>query len=449
MSDFTDDRELIHWVRDARQRTCELVADLLDEQLMGPKLDIINPLRWEIGHVGWFQEKWILRRSPGAKSVRPDADALYDSAAIPHDTRWDLPLPDRQVTLRYLNDVCERVVELIEKGSLGEEDWYFIMLSVFHEDMHDEAFLYTRQTLGYPPPRSKGAGVRSQTRGGEGNESEAQRLASGVMRHGSEDVQIPSGTFWLGAFPGEGFVFDNEKWAHKVEVAPFAIGRTAVTQEQFAAFADAGGYRESRFWSEAGWRWRLEVDAQHPIHWQRETNGRWLRRNFDRWLPLEANLPVLHVNYHEAEAYCNWAGRRLPTEAEWEVAAADEKAPDARCKRRYPWGNEAPDSSRANLDALTMGCLDVNDLAAGDSFWGCRQLFGNVWEWTASDFLPYPGFVPDPYQEYSAPWFGTHKVLRGGCWATRARLIRNTWRNFYRPERRDIWAGFRTCAARA
>jgi iron(II)-dependent oxidoreductase len=159
---------------------------------------------------------------------------------------------------------------------------------------------------------------------------------------------------------------------------------------------------------------------------------------------------MLHVNWYEAEAYCRWARRRLPTEVEWEVAAAGE--PDGSGgrlsgrKRRFPWGDAPPSPDRANLDGHTVGCLHVAALPAGESAFGCRQMLGNVWEWTSSDLLPYPGFVADPYKEYSEPWFGTHKVLRGGCWTTRSRLLRNTYRNFYRPDRRDVWAGFRTCA---
>jgi len=188
------------------------------------------------------------------------------------------------------------------------------------------------------------------------------------------------------------------------------------------------------------------------VYWQREGPGKWWRRDFDQWRPLEPEHPVVHVNWHEAEAYCRWAGRRLPTESEWEAAAAATPNPAGpglgRGKRRFPWGAERPSAQHANLDWRGMGCVNVDGFPDGDSAFGCRQMIGNVWEWTASDFFPYPGFVADPYKEYSAPWFGTHKVLRGGCWATRARLLRNTWRNFYRPERRDVWAGFRTCALR-
>jgi iron(II)-dependent oxidoreductase len=250
--------------------------------------------------------------------------------------------------------------------------------------------------------------------------------------------------FELGATPDEPFVFDNEKWAHPVEVRPFAIARAPVTQAEFVAFVEDGGYRQARLWSGQGWRWREEAGALHPVYWRREGAGRWLRRDFDRWVPLEGRRPMLHVNWYEADAYCRWAGRRLPRESEWEFAAAGGDL--ARAKRRFPWGAAFPTHRHAHLDWRTMGCLDVDALPEGESAFGCRQMIGNVWEWTADDFLPYPGFIADPYKEYSAPWFGSHKVLRGGCWATRSRLIRNTWRNFYRPDRRDVWAGFRTCA---
>jgi len=171
----------------------------------------------------------------------------------------------------------------------------------------------------------------------------------------------------------------------------------------------------------------------------------WWCRRYDGWHPLKPHAPVIHVNWFEAEAYCRWAGRRLPTEAEWEFAAAMQ--PGAAAKRRYPWGNDPPPGpQRANLYAASGECVDVAAYGPGDSAWGCRQMFGNVWEWTADWFAPYPGFAPDPYKEYSAPWFGDHKVLRGGCFATRGTLLRNTWRNFYTPDRRDVFAGLRTCA---
>jgi iron(II)-dependent oxidoreductase len=415
------------WVRDARRRTLELIADLSDAQLLGPPLPTLNPLLWEIGHVAWFQERWVLRHVHHRPPLRPDADALYDSAAVAHDTRWGLPLPPRQHTLRHLAEAQEQVLERLAQRPSPEEV-YFIMLAVFHEDMHTEAFTYTRQTLGYPAPRLSGAVAASA--------SEGDTPWGG-------DVSVAGGTFPLGADPNEPFVFDNEKWAHPVVLRPFAIARAPVTQAQLAAFVDDGGYRRREWWSAAGWAWRERVAAKQPVYWRRDPAG-WWRRDFDRWVPLEPYRPAIHVGWYEAEAYCRWAGRRLPTEAEWEAAASG-SASDGR-KRRFPWGNDEPTPDRANLDGTALGCVGVAAHAAGDSPGGARQMIGNVWEWTADDFQPYPGFVTDPYKKYSAPWFGDHKVLRGGAWPTRGRLLRNTWRNFYRPDRRDVFAGFRTCA---
>jgi iron(II)-dependent oxidoreductase len=420
-------------LRDARHRTLELVMDLDPGQLMGPRLPIVNPILWEIGHVAWFQERWILRRG-GQKSIRGDADTLYDSSAIPHDVRWDLPLPSLVETLCYMTQVQEAALERLRED-VSAEDAYFYQLAVFHEDMHGEALLYTRQTLTYACPRIEPVLDRVP-----------EEWTAGPL---PGDVEVPGGTFYLGARPSESFVFDNEKWAQPVGLKPFRIARAPVTNAEFERFVRDGGYRRRDLWSEEGWRWREQAGADHPVYWT-ETGNTFKERRFDRLLLLEPHLPVIHVNWYEAQAYCRWAGRRLPSEAEWETAAGGE--PDesrqrlSLRKRRFPWGNDTPTPTHANLDAAALGRLEVAALPAGDSAFGCRQMIGNVWEWTSSTFEPYPGFVPDPYKEYSEPWFGTRKVLRGGCWASRSRLLRNTWRNFFTPERRDIFAGFRTCA---
>ena len=428
--------ELSEWVHDARRRTLDLVTDLDDEQLKGPYLPIINPMLWEIGHVAWFQEKWVLRHVCKRKPIRKDADAIWDSIVIPHTTRWDLPLPSRDGTISYICDVRDHVIDALQNDARSEQLSYFVRYTTFHEDMHNEAFTYTRQTLSYPPPRF----------------SDAADLQAPISQtHPTKgDAEVPGGTFLLGAAQDEPFVFDNEKWAHAVEIEPFAIDRTPVTQTDYVAFVEDGGYRRSEFWTTEGWKWRESVNAEHPVYWQKDADGGWLRRHFDQWCALEPSLPIIHVNWYEAMAYCQWAGRRLPTEAEWESAAAMGPQPSENVmssgKRRFPWGDANPSSERVNMDWQNMGCIDVNALPESDSAFGCRQMIGNVWEWTVSRFQPYPGFVRDAYKEYSEPWFGTHKVLRGGCWTTRSRMLRNTWRNFYTPDRRDVLAGFRTCA---
>jgi iron(II)-dependent oxidoreductase len=340
---------------DARARALRVTGDLEGERLLGPKLKIVNPPLWEIGHVSWFQERWCLRWRPDGSlgdSILPGADALYDSSTVAHDTRWDLPLPDLAATRRYGESVLERVRERFAREPDNERLRYFVRLSTFHEDMHAEAFLYSRQTLGYG-----------------GFEFAVQDSSNG-------DLDIEGRKFLLGSPRSKAFVFDNEKWAHEVEVKSFRIARCAVSNAQFLAFVEAGG-KAPRYWKKDG--------------------GRWQERRFERWQPLRPDEPVRHVSWDEAQAYCAWAGRRLPTEAEWECASA-------------------------------------------------QLEHGQVWEWTASVFGPYPGFSADPYEDYSQPWFGTHKVLRGASFFTPARLRWPTFRNFYTPDRADIFSGFRTCA---
>jgi iron(II)-dependent oxidoreductase len=428
-----DAERLQRWIDDARRRTCELFAAIADDSLLGPRLSIVNPPAWEYGHVAWFQERWALRHAAGRAPLREGVDALYDSSVIPHDVRWDLPLPSRAETLAYLGETARATSDVLRSLALPAR--YYVELSVLHEDMHDEALAFTRQTLGYPAPSL----------------SDARPVESGGELTG--DAAVPGGTYLLGAAAdaraGEGdlFVFDNEQWSHPRSVAPFEIARAPVTQAEFARFADERGYARRELWTEAGWAWRLSSGAKAPAYWERR--GReWWRRDFDRWVPLEPHRPMVHVSLHEAEAYCRFVGRRLPTELEWEVAASAE--PEGRGlsprKRRYPWGDAPPTPERAHLDFRALHAIDVGALPAGDSAFGCRQMIGNVWEWTASPFLPYPGFSAGPYRDYSQPWFGTHQVIRGGSFATTSRIAHNGFRNFYTPDRRDPWVGFRTCA---
>lgn len=416
-------------LQQARARTLALVQDLQGDQWIGPELEIVNPPLWEIGHVAWFQELWVLRHALGRHALLPQADQFYNSAAVEHWSRWSLLLPPLERTLDYMARVQDAVLAALDAGPLDDRLRYFLLLALYHEDMHGEALLYTRQTLAYPAPRLE--------------RTSAPAPVAGPL---PGDAAIPGGRFLLGAHPGMPFVFDNEKWAHPVDVRPFAIARAPVTEAEFAAFVDDAGYRRQELWTDDGWRWRTADTAEHPVYWRREGPGRWLVREFDRWRPLSPHRPVIHVNQHEARAFCRWAGRRLPTEAEWELAACG-PCEEARHKRCQPWGDHADCSGRAHLDMASLHCADVGALPDGDSPYGCRQMIGNVWEWTADPFRPYPGFATDPYREYSEPWFETRAVLRGGCFATPGRLLRTTWRNFFTPERRDIFAGFRTAAS--
>ena len=431
MNSPSPNRDLKGDLRSSREHLTRITRDLDGSRLLGPKLAIVNPPLWELGHVAWFQEYWCLRRKgseTAADSILPGADALYDSAKVAHAIRWDLPLPDVNATRAYQAEVLERVTRRLEREPENRELNYYAQLAAFHEDMHAEAFHYTHQTLGYEDPY----GLKSKV------ESRKSQLSPASPEG---DVELPGGVFMLGATPEDGFVFDNEKWAHEVRVQPFRIARTAVTNAEYAAFVDVGGYNRREWWGADGWTWRSSEGLLAPRYWVKD-GGNWMLRRFDRVAALRPEEPVIHVSWHEAEAYCRYAGRRLPTEGEWEYAAS--WGAGATGKRFYPWGAAPPDPNRANLEG--SGIAPVEEYPAGDSAAGCRQMIGNVWEWTSSTFEPYPGFVVDPYKEYSEPWFGTHKVLRGGSFATTRRLIRNTWRNFYTPERNDMFAGFRTCA---
>ena len=437
MSDLHPDT-IVEQMRDAHARTLALIAGLDDRQMIGPMLATVNPLLWEIGHAAYFYEYWVLRQHLGRPPLRDQVDALYDSITIAHDDRWGLPLPGLEDTLGYIRDVQDGVIAALRGDDDARRD-YLAQYAVFHQDMHNEAYTYTRQTLEYPAPAL-----------GSPDPAKQRPLDGGGL---TGDAAIPGGEFVLGARPDDGFVFDNEKWGHTVEVAPFAIAKAAVSNADYLAFVRADGYAQRECWDDEGWAWLQNAGLRHPLYWRPDPNGSpagWQLRSFDRWQPLRPHAAVIHVCWHEAQAYCRWAGRRLPTEAEWELAASAELSADGRSlaahKRRFPWGDTAPRPDQANLDGYAMGAADVGAYSAGDSAFGCRQMIGNVWEWTQDTFGPFPGFEADMYQDYSQPLFGITKVLRGGAWTTRSRMIRNTWRTYYGADRNDVFAGFRTCA---
>jgi len=429
-------KQLIGGLDDARRRTIELTADLDGSRRFGPMMDIVNPPIWELGHVGFFHDYFALRMLHGLNHYQhPNADRLYDSSTIEHDTRWELPFPDMETTFGYLRSVRDAMVARLPAGDADPASSYVYQLTTLHEDMHAEAFTYTRQTLGYPAPELGGAPALSEP-------------GSGPL---PGDAAVPGGKHLLGSDESVPFRFDNEKPAHEVEVSAFAIGLSPVTNAEYLAFIDDGGYRRRKLWSQPGWQWLQRSGLEAPAYWVRDNAGEWYRRRFDGTEPLSPHQPVCYVSFFEAEAWCRWAERRLPTEAEWEVAAS--RQPDgsgralAEGKSRWPWGDTPPDVTRANLDGWRLDCVDVAALPAGDSAFGCRQMIGNVWEWTSSVFGPFPGFRADLYRDYSEPWFPEgRRVLRGGAWPTRSRLIHNSYRNFFTPDRNDVPTGFRTCA---
>ncbi|SFR82388.1 iron(II)-dependent oxidoreductase [Marinobacter daqiaonensis] len=441
---------LLSLLEETRDRTLAMVDTLADEQLQVPYHPGVNPPLWEMGHAAFFYEVFVFNLLDGTPSHNPAMDDFWDSFHIDHHDRWSREFfPGRDKTRDYFNIVYDRVAERICEQPLGERELYLYRYAIYHQHMHIESMTWCRQTVGYPAP----PGVEVQA--SEANPPGGTDLG---------DAEIPAGT-WLIGMPGESdlyarddFAFDAEKPRHPVFLEAFRISRTPVSNGEFLAFVEDGGYRRPELWSFGGRKWlQTETDValvhgattpvmrepRHPLYW-RYHEGQWQQRLFDRWHPLNPAAPVLHVSYWEAEAWCNWAGRRLPTEAEWEVAALGNR-PDGPF-RRFPWGNQPPSPENADLDARRMGRLAVTDLSAGDSPFGCRQMVGTAWEWTSEQFLPYDGFKVDMYPFMSTLQFGDHKVTRGGSCATSSVLIRGTYRQAYLPQRNDVYTGFRSCA---
>jgi ergothioneine biosynthesis protein EgtB len=349
-----------------------------------PRMDTLNPPLWELGHTAWFAEWYILREADSshpAAARRPSllarGDDWFDSNTVPHRARWTLGLPPAGALKTYCHEVLDRTLDKLSREAAGDAALYPYRLALAHEDMHGEALRYTLQTLGV---------------------TLAAPLAESEGQGGT--IAYPGGTIMLGGQQTGGFVFDNEKCAHPVRVAPFTIDSTLVTNAQYAEFVADGGYQYPRFWSAAGREWLLRTGRCAPRYWERD-GKEWLVRRGDALALLAPFEAVRHVSLYEAQAYCAWAGRRLPSEAEWEFAATSSQP-------GFRWGA--------------------------------------LWEWTASPFVPYPGFAADAYREYSAPWFDTHQVLRGASFATPSRLRSPHFRNFYLPGRDDIFVGLRTCA---
>ncbi|MBI3346036.1 MAG: SUMF1/EgtB/PvdO family nonheme iron enzyme [Burkholderiales bacterium] len=331
----------------------------------------VNPPLWELGHIGWFQEFWVGRNPeracgprarPDTPRLRAGADSLYDSSHVPHDSRWALALPDAAATRGMLAAQLDETLALLREAGDGDDALYFYRLALLHEDMHHEASLYMARGLGIPI-----ADARWQPR----------PLPSPPV-----PLEFDLGHWRLGSPADAGFTFDNETPALDLPLPPFVIDAQAVRWSEYLPFVEAGALEAPRY--------------------VRREGGTWQEWRHGEWQPLELALAACHLTRHEAEAWCRWAGRRLPTEAEWECAACT--CPDA-----FRWGD--------------------------------------VWEWTASPFAPFPGFEPHPYRDYSLPWFDSRPVLRGASHCSQPRMRHPRYRNFFPAARNDVPAGFRSCAA--
>jgi iron(II)-dependent oxidoreductase len=414
-----------------RSRTLDLV-DLPEEEQRRQHSPLMSPLVWDLAHVGNYEELWLVREIGGRPAVDASIDSLYDAFRHPRPDRPSLPLLGPSEARTYIGDVRGRVLDVLETVEIDPaqpllDGGFGFGMVIQHEHQHDETMLATRQLM-----LERAAPVPGAT-----------APVPLVPRYtGPSEVLVPGGRFTMGT-DLEPWAYDNERPAHEIELPAFHIDAVPVTCGAFAEFVADGGYAEPGWWTDAGWVRREEADLAHPEFWERDGAGGWTVLRFGARDALVADEPVAHVCWYEADAYARWAGKRLPTEAEWERAAS--WGPDGR-KCRWPWGDEPPDTTRANLGQRHDRPSPVGSYPAGANPLGVHQLIGDVWEWTSSDFAPYPGFRSFPYREYSEVFFGPeYKVLRGGSWATAPQAVRATFRNWDLPIRRQIFAGFR-CA---
>jgi len=443
----------------ARARSLDLLAPVPEHDLLRQHSPLMSPLVWDLAHVGNYEEQWLL----GAvveRRVAADLDGVYDAFRNPRADRPELPLLGPEPARTYVADVREQVLDVLDAVELDGvpllTDGFVYGMVVQHEHQHDETMTATLQLRGAPDyplpvaapaPNGDAASLPPEVRvdGGQFLMGAGPLIVPPAAALSPE--RLPSSSARRHLLMGtdlEPWAYDNERPAHTVDVDAFWIDTTPVTNGAYRQFVADGAYDERRLWTDAGWAWRQEAELEHPQFWMPDGGGGWTRTRFGRVEQLPDDEPVQHVCWYEADAYARWAGRRLPTEAEWEKAASWDPV-EGKC--RYPWGNESPTPSLANLStAGRFGPSTAGSFPLGASPWGCRQMIGDVWEWTSSDFLSYPGFASFPYREYSEVFFGgDYKVLRGGSWATHPSAVRTTFRNWDHPIRRQIFAGFR-CA---
>ena len=414
---------IVEALSEARERTLSLVSGLCEQDLERVHSPLMSPLVWDLGHIAAFEDLWLVHRYGERPLLHEELLDVYDAMETPRAGRGDLPFLHVSGAREYLEEVRSRALEVIAERGVGDGRLHEMVLR--HEQQHNETMLQTLMLA-----RLDGCRPANQA-------ALPESLAAPPT--GLELIEIPAGPCTIGAVP-EGFAYDNERPRHRTDVRGYLIGRTPITNATYLTFVEGGGYRRREWWSDEGWAWKEQYDITRPGGWNQEHDGEW---RLGRLEPLHPDRPVIHISWFEADAFARANGARLPTETEWEKAATwDQLSGEART---YPWGNESPRPGvHANVDQSGYGTAPAGSYPEGASPCGCLGMIGDVWEWTSSAFDPYDGFTPYPYPEYSQPFFGDgYRVLRGGSWATRARVATPTFRNWDHPERRQIFAGLR------
>jgi len=422
-------QEIASLLTEARDRTLLLISGLSDEDLHQQHDPLMSPIIWDVGHIAHFEELWLTQNLDGPIEFS-EMPGMYNPFEHPRATRASLGLPSLSQMTARLEEIRARVLDRLETVEFDDRnpllrEAYVYHMVLQHEYQHNETILQTLQLKKgdpYHAPRARTFPTRRSAR--------------------ADMVSFPGGRITIGT-DDRSAAYDNERPRHEVDLRPFLIDRDPVTNGRYLEFIADGGYQRGDLWSEGGRRWLAESAATAPKYWTRDGDS-WISRTMDLTRTVHPARPVCHVCYHEAEAFAKWDGKRLPTEFEWEAAASWD--PASRQARTYPWGNAKADSQLANIDQLSFDTAPIGTFDQNVSPIGFHGMIGDVWEWTSSDFHGYPGFQSFPYKEYSEEFFGSdYKVLRGGSWATRSGAIRNTFRNWDYPIRRQIFSGFR-CA---
>jgi iron(II)-dependent oxidoreductase len=415
-----------------RATTFRLLAPLDDDELSRQYDPIMSPLVWDYGHVGNYEELWLLRHLGDRSFADPRMDQMYDAFENPRWTRSELPLLSRAEATEFLGDVRAAVLRMLRSTEPDPSepllaDDYVYQLVVQHEAQHQETMLQALDLRSEAVPYQPAA-----------------RRAVPAPRpvDDTDRVVVPGWTYLIGT-DDRAAAYDNERPRHRVQLAAFAIDRFPVTCRRYAAFIAGGGYQRPELWTERGWQWLSDNGYGAPQGWVPDGHDGWLLRRFHHVRPVDPAEPVVHVSWFEADAFARWAGGRLPTEAEWEAAATHDPAQPDR-PRHHPWGQAPPSTAVANVGRAGWGPAPVGSFPRGASALGVEQMIGDCYEWTASPFAAYPGFAMFPYPEYSEVFFGgDYRVLRGASWASDPSVARASFRNWDHPYRRQIFAGFR------
>jgi gamma-glutamyl hercynylcysteine S-oxide synthase len=427
-------------MRETRARTLELFDMAREEDLRVSPGFGYRPVVWHLAHIGVFEAYWLLQKLGGRPAPDERYERIFDPIRTPREESKDLPT--RAEMEAYLARVRGGALDALAASDFGSRDplvrgGYVFDLVLEHERQHQETLAYLLQLLD-PSKKARPAAPEGPHASAHAPD-DAPRPPSAPAQTPPVMVSVPAGSFRMGA-AWDSFAYDNEHPARDVFVPAYRIARLPVTNGEYARFVEEGGYGRREFWDEEGWGRREQEGWDCPLYWRRGGEGCWsVRRMFEEG-ELAADHPVTGVSWYEAEAYARFAGKRLPTEAEWEKAASW----DGARKRRFAWGDAEPSDRLCNFGARRWGTTPVGHFPGGASFYGCLDMNGNVWEWTSSPFDAFPGFEPFPYPEYSREWFdGDHRVLKGGSWATSATVLRTSFRNFFRRPFRIAFAGLR------